>query len=136
VLGVAINVDGALSAIRGDSTYILDPQLRLQGLMQTSGGPNAGFDFHPLNATSGVATADVSLRLAFSASMAPQIEVFDSYCYQKLGTVEVRDPIVGPIKASVRPNGQIVLVGASARGVVVIPLNRTFTSGCTPSIRR
>jgi hypothetical protein len=136
VLGVAINFDGALSAVRGDSTYILDPQLRLQGLMQTSGGPNAGFDFHPLNATSGVATADVSLRLAFSASMAPQIEVFDSYCYQKLGTIEVRDPIVGPIKASVRPNGQIVLVGASARGVVVIPLNRVFASGCTPSIRR
>jgi hypothetical protein len=136
VLGVAVNFDGALSAIRGDSTYIIDPQLRLQGLLPTSGGPNAGFDFHPLNATSGVVTADVSLRLAFSASMAPQIEVFDTYCYQKLGAIETRDPMVGPIKASVRPNGQIVLVGASARGVVVIPLNRTFTSGCTPSIRR
>lgn len=136
VKGVAINFDGALSAIRGDSTYLIDPQLRLQGLLQTSGGPNAGFDFHPLNAGSGAFTPDISRRLAFSASMTPQIEVYDSYCYQKLGTIEVRDPIVGPIKASLRPNGRIVLVGASARGVVVIPLEREFNSGCTPSFQR
>jgi hypothetical protein len=132
VKGVAINFDGALSAIRGDSTYVIDQQLRLQGLMQTSGGPNAGFDFHPLNEGSGAFNPDIRRRLAFSASMTPQIEVFDSYCYQKLGAIEIRDPIVGPIKASLRPNGQIVLVGASARGVVVIPLEREFTSGCTP----
>jgi hypothetical protein len=132
VKGVAINFDGALSAIRGDSTYLLDPNLRLQGLLQTTGGPNAGFDFHPQNAGSGSSTTDVSRRLSFSASMTPQIEVYDTYCYQKLGSIEVRDPIVGPIKASLRANGQIVLVGASARGVVVIPLERQFTSGCTP----
>ncbi|GLC27903.1 hypothetical protein [Roseisolibacter agri] len=136
VRGVAINFDGALSAIRGDSTYIIDQQLRLQGLMQTTGGPNAGFDFHPLNAGSGAFTPDIGRRLAFSASMTPQIEVFDSYCYQKLGTIEIRDPIIGPIKASLRPNGQIVLVGASARGVVVVPLEREFNSGCTPSFSR
>ena len=136
VKGVAINFDGALSAIRGDSTYIIDQQLRLQGLMQTTGGPNAGFDFHPLNAGSGAFTPDISRRLAFSASMTPQIDVFDSYCYQKLGTIEVRDPIIGPIKASLRPNGQIVLVGASAHGVVVVPLEREFNSGCTPSFNR
>ncbi len=136
VRGVAINFDGALSAIRGDSTYIIDPQLRLQGLMQTSGGPNAGFDFHPLNAGSGAFTTDINRRLSFSASMTPQIEVFDSYCYQKLGALEIRDPIIGPIKASLRPNGQIVLVGASARGVVVVPLERDFNSGCTPSFQR
>jgi hypothetical protein len=136
VKGVAINFDGALSAVRGDSTYVLDPQLRLQGLMPTTGGPNAGFDFHPLNAGSGAFTPDISRRLAFSASMTPQIEVYDSYCYQKLGAVEIRDPIIGPIKASLRPNGQIVLVGASARGVVVIPLEREFNSGCTPAFNR
>ena len=48
VLGVSINFDGALSAIRADSTYLIDPTLRLQGTMQTNGGGNAGFDFHPL----------------------------------------------------------------------------------------
>ena len=132
VKGVAINFDGALSAIRGDSTYLIDPNLRLQGLLQTTGGPSAGFDFHPQNAGSGSSTTDVSRRLSFSASMTPQVEVYDTYCYQKLGTLEVRDPIIGPIKASLRSNGQIVLVGASARGVVVIPLERQFTSGCTP----
>ncbi|MGZ8377615.1 MAG: hypothetical protein ACXW61_03725 [Gemmatirosa sp.] len=136
VRGVAINFDGALSAIRGDSTYVIDQQLRLQGILQTSGGPNAGFDFHPLNEGSGALTPDISRRLAFSASMTPQVEVYDSYCYQKLGAIEVRDPIIGPIKASLRPNGQIVLVGASARGVVVIPLEREFASGCTPAFNR
>jgi hypothetical protein len=132
VKGVGINFDGALSAIRGDSTYVIDPQLRLQGLMATTGGRNAGFDFHPRNTGSGAGETDVSRRLAFSASTNPQIEVFDSYCYQKLGAIEIRDPIIGPIKASLRPNGQIVLVGASAKGVVVIPLTQNFRSGCTP----
>jgi hypothetical protein len=128
VLGVSMNFDGALAAIRADSTYIIDPTLRLQGLMQTTGGNNAGFDFHPLN--TGLNSPVASSRLAFSASSGPQIEVFDTYCYQKVGTIEVRDPIVGPIKASVRPDGRLVLVGASATGVIVVTVDRPFTSSC------
>jgi hypothetical protein len=133
VLGVSINYDGALSAIRADSTYIIDPTLRLQGLMQTSGGGNPGFDFHPLN--SGLNSPTPSARLAFSASNGPQIEVFDTYCYQKVGTIEVRDPIVGPIKASLRPDGRLVLVGASATGVIVVTVDRPFTSSCAAAAR-
>jgi hypothetical protein len=59
VRGVAINFDGELSAIRGDSTYLLDRTLRLQGLLQTSGG-NPGFDFHPRNRGNGT---DVAAQL-------------------------------------------------------------------------
>ncbi|MBV9881124.1 MAG: hypothetical protein JO180_11540 [Gemmatirosa sp.] len=128
VFGVAINFDGALAAIRADSTYIIDPTLRLQGLMQTSGGSNAGFDFHPLN--SGNNSAVPGSRLAFSAATGPQIEVFDTYCYQKVGVIEVRDPIVGPIRASVRPDGRLVLVGASSTGVIVVTVDKPFTSAC------
>ena len=52
----------------------------------------------------------------FAASAEPQIDIFDSYCYKKVATVPVRDPIIGPIKAALRPSsGQIVLVGATAR---------------------
>jgi hypothetical protein len=132
VMGVAMNYDGALSAIRADSTYLIDPTLRLQGLMAT-GGANAGFDFHPLNA--GYNSTAPNSRLAFSAANGPQIEVFDTYCYQKVGTIEVRDPIVGPIKASVRPDGRLVLVGASATGVILVTVDKPFTSNCAASVR-
>ncbi|AHG91512.1 hypothetical protein J421_3975 [Gemmatirosa kalamazoonensis] len=133
VLGVSTNFDGELSAIRADSTYIIDPTLRLQGLMQTNGGSNAGFDFHPMN--TGLNSPISNTRLAFSASTGPQIEVFDTYCYQKVGTIEVRDPIVGPIKASVRPDGRLVLVGASATGVIVVTVDRPFASSCAGGMR-
>ena len=128
VLGVSMNYDGALAAIRADSTYIIDPTLRLQGLMQTNGGGNAGFDFHPQN--TGGNSPIPGTRLAFSAAATPQIDVFDTYCYQKVGSIEVRDPIIGPIKASVRPDGRLVLVGASATGVIVVTVDRPFASSC------
>jgi hypothetical protein len=127
VRGVSINFDGSLAAIRADSTYLIDPTLRLQGLLQTSGG-NAGFDFHPRN--TGLMSADLLTRLAFAASSEPQIEIYDSHCYQRISTVPLRDPIIGPIKSAVRGTGQIVLVGATARGVVIANLADSFTTTC------
>jgi hypothetical protein len=127
VMGVAINFDGALAGVRGDSTYLLGPTLRLQGLLPTSGGPNAGFDFHPLNAG---ARADAASRFAFSASQLPQVEVYDTWCYQRVRTIQVREPIVGPVRAARRRSGEVVLVGASARGVIVVPVAEPIASGC------
>ena len=127
VMGVAINFDGALSAIRGDSTYVIDPTLRLQGLLQTSGGPNAGFDFHPLN-TGARSTAPT--RFAFSASQLPQVEIYDTWCYQRVRAVPVREPIVGPIRVTRRSSGEVVIVGASARGVIVIKVQEPIASSC------
>lgn len=129
VRGVAINFDGSLAAVRADSTYLIDPTLRLQGILPSTGGVNAGFDFHPANMgrQGGPLT-----RLAFSASAAAQIDVFDTWCYRKVATLLVRDPIIGPIRAATRPDGTAaVLVGASARGVVVVPLPASvLTGGC------
>ena len=48
VKGVAMNFDGSLAGIRADSTYLLNLQLRLQGILGTTQS-NAGLDFHPLN---------------------------------------------------------------------------------------
>lgn len=128
VAGVAINFDGALGAVRGDSTYLIDPTLRLQGLLQTDGGPNAGFDFHPRNTG---ANSAAGTRFAYSASRLPQIEVYDTYCYQRVRTIPVRDPIVGPIRASFRSNGQLMLVGASRTGVIVVSVSQPIRSGCS-----
>jgi hypothetical protein len=127
VQGVGINFDGELSAIKGDSTYILDRSLRLQGILQSksSGG---GIDFHPLN--TGVNSTPLKTRLAFVASSEPVIDIFDTYCYKKVASVPIRDPIIGPVRASIRPNGTIVLIGATIRGVTMVGLPDTFTTTC------
>jgi hypothetical protein len=126
VRGVGINFDGMLSAIRGDSTYLIDPTLRLQGLLQTSAA--AGFDFHPSSAGNGVSGTSC---YAFAASSEPQIDIFETRHYQRISTVPIRDPIIGPIKAALRTStGNIVLVGATARGVVIITLSNSYSSAC------
>jgi hypothetical protein len=128
VKGVAINFDGSLSAIRADSTYILNPLLRLQGILATTVS-NAGLDFHPLN--TGPNSFPMNTRLLFAASSEPLIEIFDTHCYQRVSSIPIRDPIIGPIKAAYRvATGQVVLVGATARGVVIAQLPNTFTTTC------
>lgn len=127
VQGVGINFDGELNAVKGDSTYIFDNSLRLQGILQSrpSGG---GLDFHPLNA--GLNSTPLRTRLSFVASSEPVIDVFDTYCYRKIATIPIRDPIIGPVRATVRPNGQLVLVGATVRGVTLVALPDNFTTTC------
>jgi hypothetical protein len=127
VKGVAMNFDGSLAGIRADSTYLLNPQLRLQGILGTTQS-EGGLDFHPSN--TGANSFPLSTRLVFSASAEAAVDIFDSYCYQKVATVPIREPIIGPVKAAIRPNGQIVLVGATKGGVVIVTLPDTFTTSC------
>jgi hypothetical protein len=128
VKGVAINFDGSLAAVRADSTYILNPNLRLQGVLQTTVS-NAGLDFHPLN--TGPNSFPLNTRLAFAASSEPLIEIYDTHCYQRVATIPIKDPIVGPVTAAFRAStGQLVLVGATARGIVIATLPNTFTTTC------
>ena len=110
------------------STYILNPLLRLQGVLNTTTN-NAGLDFHPLN--TGPNSFPLNTRLLFAASSEPQIDIFDTHCYQRVSTIPIRDPIIGPIKAAYRTStGQLVLVAATARGVVIAQLPNTFTTTC------
>ena len=126
--GVGINFDGSLAGVRGDSTYIINPALRLQGVLGTTAS-NAGLDFHPLN--TGPNSFPLNTRLAFAASAEPLIEIFDTHCYQRIGSIPIRDPIIGPLTAAFRQStGQLVLVGATARGVVIAQLPNTFTTTC------
>ncbi|MFY7922811.1 MAG: YncE family protein [Gemmatimonas sp.] len=127
VQGVGINFDGELSAVKGDSTYLFDSTLRLQGILQSrpSGG---GLDFHPLN--TGANSSPLRTRLAFVASSEPVIDVFDTYCYRRIATIPIRDPIIGPVRSLVRPNGQLVLVGATLRGVTLVALPDNFSTTC------
>jgi hypothetical protein len=128
MFGVAINFDGGLSAIRADSTYVLNSALRLMGIFNTT-NTNAGLDFHPQN--TGTFSFPLNTRLAFAASSEPLIEIYDTNCYLRVGTIPIRDPIIGPITAAYRAvTGQLVLVGATARGVVIAQLPNTFTTSC------
>ena len=122
VRGVAVSADGELFGIRADSTYLFNNTLRLYGLLQTQGG-NAGFDFHPLNAPGpNLSGGTLATRLSFAASREPVLEVFDTRCFQRVGVIAIKDPIIGPLKTAVR-GSRIVAVGATARGVVVLDLN-------------
>ncbi len=48
-----------------------------------------------------------------------------------MSSVPIRDPIIGPIKAALRASsGQIVLVGATKGGVVIVTLPNTFSTTC------
>ncbi|HEY3133259.1 MAG TPA: hypothetical protein VGJ47_01395 [Gemmatimonadaceae bacterium] len=126
--GVAINFDGSLSAIRADSTYVLNSALRLMGVLGTT-VTNAGLDFHPQN--TGINSFPLNTRLAFAASSEPLIEIYDTNCYLRVGTIPIKDPIIGPITAAFRAaTGQLVLVGATARGVVIATLPNTFVTSC------
>ncbi|HEX6534769.1 MAG TPA: hypothetical protein VF041_09225 [Gemmatimonadaceae bacterium] len=128
--GVAINFDGELAAIRGDSTYIVDRDLRLQGLLQTSSA-NPGFDFHPANAGIGPATSPAGSRVGFAASDKPEIQVYDTYTYRNCMSIPTRDPIIGPIKAATRAGStDVVLVGATARGVVLVTITAAQLATC------
>ena len=122
VRGVAISADGELLAIRADSTYLFNNTLRLYGLLRTQGG-NAGFDFHPLNAPGpNLSGGSLATRLSFAAAREPVLEIFDTRCFQRVGVIAIKDPIIGPLKTAVRGN-RIIAVGATARGVVVLDLN-------------
>jgi hypothetical protein len=127
VQGVGINFDGELAAIKGDSTYVFDRTLRLQGLFQ-SRGSTGGLDFHPLN--KGLNTGQLNTRLAFVASSEPVIEIYDSWCFKRVASVPIRDPIIGPVRASQLADGSLVLVGATIRGVTLVQLPDNFTTSC------
>jgi len=137
VAGVAINFDGSFGAVRGDSTYVVNSLLRLQGIFQTTAG-SGGLDFHPCNVAPSspqpancLGLSTLSSRLAFAASTEPVIEIYDTNCYARVGTIAIRDPIIGPVKAALRDNGNtLVLIGATAHGVVITQLPNTFTTSC------
>lgn len=127
VAGVGINFDGSLSGIRADSIYLLNASLRLQGTLQTATSRNAGFDFHPFNSSVPLGGGASPSCYVFAASTNPEIDVYDSHYYRLVSTIPVKSPIIGPIKSSVRSNGDVILVGATVQGVVVVTANSSDT---------
>jgi len=130
VSGVAINFDGELAGVRADSTYLFDNSLRLQGLLQTSAG-NSGIDFHPQNAGIPAPGPSGGTHLFFAASSQPQVEVYNTNFYSRCLVVPTRDPVVGPIKSAPIGAGNVVIVGATAHGVVILTVTAAQLSACS-----
>jgi hypothetical protein len=135
VRSVATNFNGRTNFIRADSVYVADFTLRLAGLIQV-GGLNPGMDVNPRNnfdartrGSGGFGGAgSPNDRLMYAARPDANIEVFDTYWYQSVALIPVRDTIIGPIRLALNNAGQQVLVGVTSSGVVVVPIATPITN--------
>ncbi|MDB4874717.1 MAG: hypothetical protein JWM41_1163 [Gemmatimonadetes bacterium] len=127
VFGVAMDRTGGIVGAHGLQSYfsaVSDPfHLRLQGKYDSADN-GAGIAFHPL--ADGVLTPQAQ-RLAFIASASGQIEIVDIAYYIGRGKLQLKNPIYGPLRASLPmpgdpPSVVMKLYAVSQQGLVVIDL--------------
>ncbi len=102
VLGVGLNYDGSLGVARGNaSTFFFDDQLRLQGLYDQTELGGAGAAFHPDHdaITDGGHTDADSMGVAFTGTSAHSIDVVNTFHFNQVSNLMIRDNIVGPLRA-------------------------------------
>ena len=96
------------------------------------GGPNWGMDLnfiHDYDPNTGLSAGAFAHtptpnadRIAFVASPDPEIDVFDTYYFGKIGTIPIKQPVIGPLRVAKLPTGEQILIGVTAGGVVVVRL--------------
>ncbi|MBI4500270.1 MAG: hypothetical protein HY700_03825 [Gemmatimonadetes bacterium] len=130
VHSIATNFNGLTSLVRTDSVYVINNALRLTGIIQSSGS-NPGMDLnfdHKFNADVGgtagtfTGTLNPNDRLAFLARADASVDVFDTFFFGRVATIPLRDPVIGPIRVAKLGTGEQILVGVTARGVVIARL--------------
>jgi hypothetical protein len=130
VTSIATNFNGGTNLVRADSIYMLDEGLRLKG---TSPAPlnapgmdmNYNHDFQAgQGGTPGTGTGvrDSTNRVVFAADPSGNILVFDTFFYGLIGSIPVRDPIVGPLRVAKDLAGNQLLFGVTTRGLVMVKL--------------
>jgi hypothetical protein len=104
VSGLGLNYDGTLGVARGNTAYFFSPDLRLQGVAEIVPG-GAGAVLHPLHADApyignlgGEYRPDT--HLAFVGTGARTIDVYDTFHFNRIGSIATRDVISGPMRAS------------------------------------
>ena len=125
VLAVGTNFNGRTNVVRADSIYVFNYALKQVGLLQTVGS-TPGMDVDPANKfdpmqPAGGAPGYNNDRLVLAARSDAAIDVFDTYWYQRVATIPIRDTIVGPVRIA-KVGGVLVLAGVTTRGVVVVRL--------------
>ncbi len=127
IRAVATNFNGLTNAVRADSVYVLDENLRLAGIVATS-GDNPGVDMpfnHTFDATPAGALPAASFpanRVIYAARPDGNIDVFDTQHYGRVAQIPIKDPVTGPITIAQLPSGSQFLIAVTDNGVVVITL--------------
>lgn len=132
VRSIATNFNGRTLAVRADSIYYLGEDLRLKATsIVPSGDTNAvGMDmnyFHdfaptgqcPPDTPACGGTGSPDNRLIFAARPDGNIDVFDTFFGAFVGSLPVRDPIIGPLRVARDATGQL-LFGVTGRGLVMV----------------
>ncbi len=104
VIGLGLNEDGSLGVARGSQVYFFDSSLRLAGVTR-SGSPTGGSAMHPLN--EGYPGND-GQRLGFTSGIdagGPYIDVIDTYSFETIRRLPVRDRITGAVISVPVPAG-------------------------------
>jgi len=105
VLGVSLNHNGTLGVARGQlATYFFTPDLRLQGLFEQDQQGGAGAAFHPDHDSDldgghhSEASGDLA-GAAFTGTPSHSIEVVNTFHFNKISELFIRDNVVGPLRS-------------------------------------
>jgi hypothetical protein len=107
VLGIALNSDGSIGGARGsNSAYFFsndvneEGDLRLQGVFSNGvAGGNGGIALDPSHVYD-LANGSNSRTLAFVATVNRSIKIVDTFHFRQRGEIQIRDNIVGPLRAA------------------------------------
>jgi hypothetical protein len=127
---VATNFNGGTNLVRADSIYFLDEGMKVKGTVPAPTGAfgmDMNYNHNFLAGLPGTPTfggsGNVNDRIAFSARADGNIDVWDTFFYNQIGTIVVRDPIIGPLRvARNRANTRQWLFGVTTAGLVLIEL--------------
>jgi hypothetical protein len=62
-------------------------------------------------------------RILFAARPDANIDVFDTFFYGVVGSIPIRDPIIGPLRVARDAAGNQLLFGITAKGLVMVRLS-------------
>ena len=127
---IATNFNGGTNLVRADSIYFLDEGMKLKGTAPAPTGAfgmdmnyNHAFSANDPGTPTFGGTGNPNDRIAFSARSDGNIDVWDTFFFSQVGTIVVRDPIIGPLRvARNKANTRQWLFGVTPAGVVMVEL--------------
>jgi len=75
-------------------------------------------------------------RILFAARPDGNIDVFDTFFYGVVGSIPIRDPIIGPLRVARDASGNQLLFGITARGLVMLRLPNVVNPFPSPGTLR
>ena len=126
ITSIATNFNGLTNAVRADSIYFLDNNLRLAVTAPAPTGAsgmdmNYNHTFSPFGSCPPCGGAgNQNDRVIFAAQPDGSVSVFDTFHGGQIGSLPLRDPIIGPLRVAKGPTGSQLLFGITARGLVMV----------------